>query len=39
MNSLDFKIVAQAKAENAVNDFCNFSQNGPCDMCWGDLSL
>lgn len=39
MSTLDFKVVASAKAENAVNSFCNFSESGPCDMCWGDLSL
>lgn len=39
MSTLDFKVVAMAKSENAVNNFCNFSESGPCDMCWGDLSL
>lgn len=39
MKAIEFQIVAEPQAENAVFSFSNFSENGPCDMCWGDLSL
>ena len=39
MKTLNFHVVATATAENSVFNYSNFSQNGPCDMCWGDLSL
>lgn len=39
MKSLNFEVIAQGQAVASVNDFCNFSESGPCDMCWGDLSL
>lgn len=37
--ALNFSVVEAAQNANEVFQFCNFSQNGPCDMCWGDLSL
>lgn len=37
--ALNFNVVEAAQNANGVFEFCNFSQNGPCDMCWGDLSL
>lgn len=37
--ALNFNVVEVAQNTNGVFEFCKFSQNGPCDMCWGDLSL
>ena len=37
--ALNFNVVEAAQNANEVFQFWNFSQNGPCDMCWGDLSL
>lgn len=32
-------VMVNAQEVNDVFAFSNFSENGPCDMCWGDLSL
>lgn len=32
-------IVETCVEENDFFTYAKFSQNGPCDMCWGDLSL
>ncbi len=37
--TLNYNVVEVAKNSNNVFEFSKFSQNGPCDMCWGDLSL
>ncbi len=34
-----FHVVKASVEENGIFTYANFSQNGPCDMCWGDLSL
>jgi hypothetical protein len=39
MNAINFQVVAAAQNANSVFGYSNFSENGPCDMCWGDLSL
>ncbi len=39
MKTLNFQIVAPCQSANAINAYANFSESGPCDMCWGDLSL
>ena len=39
MKEVIFNVVETAIAENGLFSYANFAQNGPCDMCWGDLSL
>lgn len=39
MKAINFQIVAAAQDANSVFGYSNFSESGPCDMCWGDLSL
>lgn len=39
MKTINFQLVSVAQDENSVFEYSNFSENGPCDMCWGDLSL
>lgn len=39
MKVVNFNVVETAIAENGLFSYANFAQNGPCDMCWGDLSL
>ena len=34
-----FQIVAVAQEANSIFAYSNFCEGGPCDMCWGDLSL
>ncbi len=36
---INFQIVVDAQNDNSVFAYSNFSESGPCDMCWGDLSL
>ncbi len=39
MKSISFQVVSANVEFASVNSFCNFNESGPCDMCWGDLSL
>ena len=39
MKTLNFQVVAVAQNVNSVFEYSNFNESGPCDMCWGDLSL
>lgn len=39
MQNLIFDLIAANVEFNSVNSFSSFNENGPCDMCWGDLSL
>lgn len=39
MNGLNFQVIASCMEANSIIEFSNFSESGPCDMCWGDLSL
>lgn len=39
MTAMTYNVIEAAQNANGVFEFCDFSQNGPCDMCWGDLSL
>jgi hypothetical protein len=39
MQNLLFDLIAVNVEFSSVDSFSNFNENGPCDMCWGDLSL
>lgn len=39
MKEVKFNVVENGVKENNIFNYVNFSLNGPCDMCWGDLSL
>lgn len=39
MKEVNFHVVEARIEENNIFSYANFCQNGPCDMCWGDLSL
>lgn len=39
MKTIHFQLVAAAKSGGSVFNYNNFCESGPCDMCWGDLSL
>ena len=39
MKTINFQVVATAQEANTVFAYSNFNENGPCDMCWGALSL
>ena len=39
MKAINFQVVAAAQDANSVFSYSNFCESGPCDMCWGDLSL
>ena len=39
MRTLNFQEVAAAQNSKSLFAYSNFSESGPCDMCWGDLSL
>lgn len=39
MKKIIFHVVEAHVEENGIFSYAPFSVNGPCDMCWGDLSL
>ena len=39
MKEVNFHVVEACVEEKNIFSYANFCQNGPCDMCWGDLSL
>ena len=39
MKALNFQVIAAAQNANSLFEYSNFCESGPCDMCWGDLSL
>ncbi len=34
-----FRVVETCIEGNDIFTYAKFGLNGPCDMCWGDLSL
>lgn len=39
MKEVNFHVVEACVEEKDIFSYVDFCQNGPCDMCWGDLSL
>lgn len=39
MKKIQFHMVGQSIVENSVFSYSDYIKQGPCDMCWGDLSM
>ena len=39
MMNIKFNVINAGIIEKNIFDYSDFSKNGPCDMCWGDLSF